>query len=1568
MKKKILFSFLIFFIGLFLVGCDDIKHQFSIDGIKGYEATINNEKQTIIFSVNEDVETFNTNDIMLPSGIRLSVFDDKNRTVMSENPLKLKFGLNTYYLVLNTLNENIVLTENWDLMITRNKVPDVLISKIEVKELKQNYKLNEEFSNGVLLVTYTNNTTKEVEITKEMIKGFDTSKAGEKLISITYEGNTITFKINVAKTITDVVMGDYKNSYFVNDKEFSGKLMVKYDDNSEMIVDITSSMITNFDTTNAGNKEVTINYEGFSKTIIIEVLENTLESISVTDDVVTKYDFNAPLPKINVLATYKNGDVKEVEAKVSGFNSSKVGKQTITLTYEDKSTTLEIEIKNAVLNIEVIDLKDSYIYKEEFKPGKLLVTYADKTTKEIDITLDMVSGFDTTKLGKTTLVITYGGKTVAVTINVLETLPNITNAYVSVLDRKYLQNDNFTNGVLTIVFTDGHTETIEITLDMVTGFDTTTTGWKTITIKFGDFIFEEQVLVSSKIYGDYELPTPIELDAVKFKQIFKDINLSLNMSDAQFEELWQRDSEYILGLFSKAGINEETFNAIYNLYYDEGKIILDEFFGNPGLFLENLTVEKVQKTQILIKKVLQYVTVEQITILIVEAIYGDNGFQTHFRDIWYFAYAFGEYTFDDIKKLVNNPIIDKVSDFFKHNVSIMKPNKELMFKDISKLLDYAKHIILALTNVNAEDIVNFSKEIIPIAKNSSAIANHIDGAIKYGVKIIRQLVRNTNNFEGYDDILPILNNYFLLSGNNPITDLSLYEIIGFGLKHAEFLLNIIEQLTAEVIADLLNIPAFMNSEDININNSGLRGYVYLGKLTAYLYDYLVQNDKELLNKIRAMFSANMMSYIQFDKTIENSKEVSKLDPNNINFSNLEELQNSVEMQVVNQFIMTAMEYEGFTFPHLIVLPVLINSDRNEFIKALKHSIELTYQGAPINNNLLKIGEFDLTTRGPKLVEITFKSFVFNVQYIVLEQDEFRVQYETNNYRETIFVNKNTENLEVYIINRLKESYLDSVYLYLANYTPECWWYNFKKLIYEYNIHFDENKYGKQIITVEHKTSLGSLYDFAQIVIYDEENPYIEVEDKYYNVSEDKGYSYEINLLVSINGKGEQATYNVMFTKEEFKGLSTGDFITKEIVVYTSPSGKEIKHQLKFKYYKPEDRDTISNIKVKDYVSLPITNPEDNFAIARSYFIVSNYSGDNRDYSSFNKFAKDYKNSNGLDLSYEIIFNTKDFVIKQDYKATIKFYLGVNESKKLINEDSLNVHIISDVEFHEGHNYDANYKEDIILHHQIASRNDTTIDLVYSLLINNVEYITKSYRYIDKKEIYRDESSIRKYFYNVLETNLHISDYKDYYKYHDAYNEIYFYLEENKDVVVDFNLKPLKPLFMSEITNLDSIVEDALTNYYNLELVKANGEVTTLLGKDAYEYLKSIGARVDNRYNEIVIIIENKELSISKQLYIYIIDDVNGKNNFNATITLNNGIKNENITKENFFEFLSKNNAKLEIIYTGEGKQLAEYSIDTFFKNAEITELIVNGESTVNNINFRCRIKNIEFNVYFNFIN
>lgn len=51
--------------------------------------------------------------------------------------------------------------------------------------------------------------------------------------------------------------------------------------------------------------------------------------------------------------------------------------------------------------------------------GKLAVSYLYSTDKVIDLTLDMVSGFDNTKVGEQTLTITYGGKTVTYTVVVL---------------------------------------------------------------------------------------------------------------------------------------------------------------------------------------------------------------------------------------------------------------------------------------------------------------------------------------------------------------------------------------------------------------------------------------------------------------------------------------------------------------------------------------------------------------------------------------------------------------------------------------------------------------------------------------------------------------------------------------------------------------------------------------------------------------------------------------------------------------------------------------------------------------------------------------------------------------------------------------------------------------------------------------------------------------------------------------------------------------------------------------------------------------------------------------------
>ena len=53
-----------------------------------------------------------------------------------------------------------------------------------------------------------------------------------------------------------------------------------------------------------------------------------------------------------------------------------------------------------------------------------MVVYSDGTTETVELTADMMSGFDTAATGKKTVTVTYGGKTVTVEIEVAAEAPD----------------------------------------------------------------------------------------------------------------------------------------------------------------------------------------------------------------------------------------------------------------------------------------------------------------------------------------------------------------------------------------------------------------------------------------------------------------------------------------------------------------------------------------------------------------------------------------------------------------------------------------------------------------------------------------------------------------------------------------------------------------------------------------------------------------------------------------------------------------------------------------------------------------------------------------------------------------------------------------------------------------------------------------------------------------------------------------------------------------------------------------------------------------------------------------
>lgn len=112
---------------------------------------------------------------------------------------------------------------------------------------------------------------------------------------------------------------------------------------------------------------------------------------------------------------------------VSGFDSSKTGNQTLTVTYKGKTaefdvTVSEIPVEAVLEYIKLTKLPSKTTYRVGDKldlTGAVLVAfYSDGTSQRITITDDMVSGFDSSKTGNQTLTITYNGKTATFTIKV----------------------------------------------------------------------------------------------------------------------------------------------------------------------------------------------------------------------------------------------------------------------------------------------------------------------------------------------------------------------------------------------------------------------------------------------------------------------------------------------------------------------------------------------------------------------------------------------------------------------------------------------------------------------------------------------------------------------------------------------------------------------------------------------------------------------------------------------------------------------------------------------------------------------------------------------------------------------------------------------------------------------------------------------------------------------------------------------------------------------------------------------------------------------------------------------
>lgn len=220
-------------------------------------------------------------------------------------------------------------------------------TRLEVTHMptKTRYLLGETFdSTGLIIIAYYNDNTSE-QVTGYTLSSPDMTTYGNKTVTVTFDEKTVDFSILVVD-ISEIEIKTLptKQEYLVGDTLDSTGLtvLVKYTDGTSET--ITSGFtVSELDSSSIGEKEITVTYK--SHTAAFKVLVYELQGIRITHYPEKTYyrvgETFDPTGLVVVAMRTDNTEKEITDYTVSGFDSSKAGTKTITVSYQTEIDGIE---------------------------------------------------------------------------------------------------------------------------------------------------------------------------------------------------------------------------------------------------------------------------------------------------------------------------------------------------------------------------------------------------------------------------------------------------------------------------------------------------------------------------------------------------------------------------------------------------------------------------------------------------------------------------------------------------------------------------------------------------------------------------------------------------------------------------------------------------------------------------------------------------------------------------------------------------------------------------------------------------------------------------------------------------------------------------------------------------------------------------------------------------------------------------------------------------------------------------------------------------------------------------
>lgn len=277
---------------------------------------------------------------------------------------------------------------------------EVQLVKIEISSLphKLKYKKGEEFDSSGLIVSATYDDGRVEETTSYTLSNPNMSTAGVKTVNVAYETQSTTFDIVVIEIIKiEITALPTKVEYSKGDTlDTSGMLIstVWTDGSKEVLTN--GYTVSDLDSSEAGEKTITVTYQSFTAMFTVEVVPDTV-GIRIShypNKIYYRIGESFDPTGLTVAAVRQDGTEKEItDYDISGFDSSTAGSKTITVSYNVTANGTSKFVGSDSFQIKVTnDGKNPFDDSSSGGSGGGSGDVEEEKTEPIEITVHWING------------------------------------------------------------------------------------------------------------------------------------------------------------------------------------------------------------------------------------------------------------------------------------------------------------------------------------------------------------------------------------------------------------------------------------------------------------------------------------------------------------------------------------------------------------------------------------------------------------------------------------------------------------------------------------------------------------------------------------------------------------------------------------------------------------------------------------------------------------------------------------------------------------------------------------------------------------------------------------------------------------------------------------------------------------------------------------------------------------------------------------------------------------------------------------------------------------------------